>query len=242
MSANTVSVQATAAAYTLVASGQEHVALQLDSGASTLRNAGDTERVRVHVGQALPVADTPNYVTLKNGDPLGISGLALGDNVYVRAETGQNVVRVLSWTSPAQAQAQASGAALATLFSSGAAANKAYDKTADTSDATDATVLAANGEGDGDRVALVIVQVTEVFATEDAKTDVQPVFELSVEDEKVAFMGDTVLIDAAEGAMFVFPVVVPEEKAILIDATPGGEVSTGAITVTVLALPAESGT
>jgi hypothetical protein len=109
MAANTTTVTATIAAYQLVADGQEIVHLHLDSGAQALRDASDLERARVFIGTSLPAAGVANWIPLIAGVPLKLEGLSAADKVYVRAESGQNIVRAVSWTSTALASTPPAG-------------------------------------------------------------------------------------------------------------------------------------
>lgn len=101
MAATSLTVTATTAAYQLVAEGKEKVLLQLASGAAALREAGEVEQVRVHIGASLPAAGVAHWFSLRGDKPLLLEGLASTDNVYVRAESSQNTVSALSWTSAA---------------------------------------------------------------------------------------------------------------------------------------------
>lgn len=86
MAATTISITASAAAYQLVSEGKGMVRLQVNG----------PDAVRVHVGEALPSASTDNFFTVHNH--LLLEDLGFSDNVYVRAESKNTVVRAIAWT------------------------------------------------------------------------------------------------------------------------------------------------
>lgn len=131
------------------------------------------------------------------------------------------------------ASALENGANVAALLDAGLGASAAYAKT--TSGAQ--TLLAANGSGAGDRTVLITVVVTEVFADGD---DAQTVFIIGQTGTTNKFMANTVLVDAAAGAVFTFAGTLTEAAALLVTGTAAAGTGTGAISVTVLALPAAS--
>lgn len=127
----------------------------------------------------------------------------------------------------------AAGAGLAALFTSGVGANESYAKTTDGAQ----TTLAANGSGEGDRTVLIIVNVDEAFADGDGG---QTAFTIGETDSATKFAASTVFADALAGTVFVLAGTLTEEKALLVTGTEATGTGTGGITVTVLALPAES--
>lgn len=131
------------------------------------------------------------------------------------------------------ASALENGAGVAALLGAGLGNSANFAKTASGAQ----TILAANGSGDGDRTVLITVVVTEVFADGD---NAQTVFIIGQTGTTNKFMANTVLVDAADGAVFTFAGTLTEQAALLVTCTPAAGTGTGAISVTVLALPAAS--
>ena len=124
-----------------------------------------------------------------------------------------------------------SGAGVAALITAGGGASKGYTATSDGID----ILLAENEPAEGNRVVLIIVTVTEAFSTEDTS---QPTFKIGEAGEDDKFAATTLLIDAALNSTFVLAGVLTENKDLIVTATErGNELDTGAINVTVLALP-----
>lgn len=169
MAASTVKVTATTAAYDLVAEGQEFVRLQLDAGAAA--NEAE-ELVRVHIGASLPDPTETDYFVLKAGEPLSLDLLGPDDNVYVRAEASQNVVRALSWVRP-EVDLLAGLSVEEAAFLDGAlegspVASKAAVYGADTILSLSRAALAATGV-DATDAALIAKQVVAVTASDGTK-------------------------------------------------------------------------
>jgi hypothetical protein len=130
----------------------------------------------------------------------------------------------------------AAGAGLAALFTSGIAANESYDKTANTGNGTESTIIAAD-PADA-RAVLVIVHVDETFSDGDDGT--QPTFAIATSGAS-PIMADTVLDDATEGETYVYGANLPATETVELTATPAVTATdtndAGAVTITVIALP-----
>jgi hypothetical protein len=130
----------------------------------------------------------------------------------------------------------AAGAGLAALFTSGIAANESYDKTADTGNGTESTIIAAD-PADA-RAVLVIVHVDETFSDGDDGT--QPTFAIATSGAS-SIMANTVLDDATEGETYVYGANLPATETVELTATPAVTATdtndAGAVTITVIALP-----
>lgn len=95
------------------------------------------------------------------------------------------------------------------------------------------TLLAA---ADHDRIVLILVHVTTVFADGDGA---QPVFLFGETGDTDKFDDGSLFNDAADESRFVLHGTLAADKALLITATAAtGSTSTGALTATVIAAPA----
>lgn len=117
---------------------------------------------------------------------------------------------------------------LAALVAAGLGAYDVYDKATVGAQ----TLLAADPAA---RAALIVVVVTEAFAE---STGTQTVFTIGETDTANKFAANTVLVDAAEGDVFVFAGTLTATKALLVTGTAAVGDGTGAIAVTALVLPA----
>ena len=123
----------------------------------------------------------------------------------------------------------ADGAGLAALITAGLGASATYAKT--TSGAQ--TLLAANGSGEGARIVLIVVVVTETFAAGDGAATI---FDFGETDSVTKFKDD--LNSGTAGDIVIYAGSLTEEKALLVTAAAATGTGAGAIAVTVLALPA----
>jgi hypothetical protein len=92
----------------------------------------------------------------------------------------------------------------------------------------------ANDEGDGDRVVTIVTEVTEIFADGDGA---QPTFKIGQTGEAEDFAADTEFTGASAGAKEVFHGVLTAENDLIITATEGTGTATGALKITVIAVP-----
>jgi len=101
------------------------------------------------------------------------------------------------------------------------------------SDSGSKTLVAAHATKD--RGVLVVVTIDAVFADGDGA---QPVVTIGETDTAAKAMANTVLVDAAAGAQFVFGFTNTATKAITATLTAGtGTTETGALSILVIALP-----
>lgn len=122
----------------------------------------------------------------------------------------------------------ANGAGLAALIAAGLGASAAYPKTTNGVQ----TPLAGDAAA---RIVLIVAVVTEVFA--DAGGN-QPVFAIGETDTATKFTNGAAFVDAALNSVKVFAGTLTATKALIVTATQAVGAGTGAISFTVLVLPA----
>ena len=125
----------------------------------------------------------------------------------------------------------ADGAGLAALVTAGGGASATYAKTTDGAQ----TLLAANANGEGARTVLIVVTVMETFAAGDGSA---PVFDIGETDTAEKFAAD--LNSGTAGDILTYAGQLTEEKALLVTGTAATGTGAGAISVTVMALPASA--
>ena len=111
-----------------------------------------------------------------------------------------------------------------------AGATGAYSKTTDGAQ----TLLASRINN---RVIIGIIKVTEAFAQ---TTGTKPVFTIGETDAADKFVANTLLASAALDSIFSFAGTLTGTKNLIVTGTPATGDGTGAISVTVLALPVAS--
>ena len=124
----------------------------------------------------------------------------------------------------------ANGAGIAALVTAGGGASATYANTTNGAQ----TILAANAGGDGNRTVLIVITVTEDFAD---NLGTQTEFTFGETDATTKYNDGTILAGASSGDIITLAGQLTEEKALLITASQATVDGTGAISVTVLALP-----
>jgi len=223
-----------------------HVVSQGDNiatGDTSIKTNGGGITLKNNCSNAWYTVDTANYTFVPytgatQNVNLGGKTLALGgitsSNVINTAQITNNAVTTAKILDGNVTSAKlAAGAGLAALFTSGVGVNESYIKTADET----ATALLT---ADGDTICLVVVHVDTTFSDGDDGT--QPIFSLA--NNGVDFMADSVLTDATVGTTLVFATKVLDEDILSITAIPAveatNELENGAITVTIISVPASS--
>jgi hypothetical protein len=113
-------------------------------------------------------------------------------------------------------------------MNNGAGVTAAYTK------ATNGTQTMAAADADNNRNVLLIVDVTEAFAT---NTGTQPTFKIGETSTTAKFADTTAFASASLGARKVYAGTLSSTKALLVTAVAAVGDATGAITVTAIILP-----
>ena len=110
-----------------------------------------------------------------------------------------------------------------------AGATASYPKT------SDGTITHIAADADNARLALVIVKCTETFAT---GSGAKPTFKIGVTGAVTSFADTTEFSGLSAGAMKVYAGAVAATKAVLVTATDAEGTGAGALSITVIMLPA----
>lgn len=165
-------------------------------------------------------------------DPDAVASAAIEDGSVTAAKLAANAVESAKIADGAVTLAKlASGAGMAAMAAAGVGQSAAYDKTTNGAQ----TLIAANANGEGARVVLLIVHVDEVFADGDTT---QTAFTFGETDTADKYADATLLADAALDGVFVLAGELTEEKALLVTGTAAAGTGTGGVTVTAIVLPA----
>lgn len=164
-------------------------------------------------------------ITVESGG--NIEGEATGAFTFPAGEIETNDIADEAVT----AAKMANGAGVAAMLATGLGNSDAYPKeTVGVQTLLDQTAEPA-------KAVLIVIVVTEVFAD---GTGAQPVFTVGEVDGATKFDDGSLLVDAAEGAIFVLAGSLTAAKDLIVTATAATGNGTGAISVTALALPASS--